>query len=92
MELSCEIFQQNNLGLFDVIDKFEKKFKEIKVEGNRKNVAGVLYLEYDCLSETYYTDSELKTMYMCIESKAWRDSRDKGLIKEDNPMIDDQDL
>ena len=27
----------------DVIENFDKKFKEIKVEGNRKSVAGVLY-------------------------------------------------
>ena len=27
----------------DVIENFDKKFKEMKVEGNRKSVAGMLY-------------------------------------------------
>ena len=30
-------------GGVDVIENFEKKFKQMKVEGNRKSIAGVLY-------------------------------------------------
>ena len=50
----------------DVIDKFEKKFKEIKVEGNRKGVPAVMYTKPDPehLPETYYTEHELEAMYM----------------------------
>ena len=31
----------------DVIENFNKKFKEMKVEGKRKSVTGVLYTEYE---------------------------------------------
>ena len=56
----------------DVIERFEKKFKEIKVEGNRESVAGVIYTDLK-LPETYetkYTESELEALYMGTESEA----------------------
>ena len=31
----------------DIIERFEKKFMDIKVEGNRKSVAGVNYTELE---------------------------------------------
>ena len=42
-------------GGVDVIENFKKKFKEMKVEGNRKRVSEVLYTESEhiCLPETY---------------------------------------
>ena len=54
-----------------VVKRFEKKFKEMKVEGNRKSVAGVMYTEPDPvhtdLPETYYTESELEALHMGTE-------------------------
>ena len=49
------------------VGRFEKKFKEMKVEGNRKGVPAVMYTdivsdgysEPDCLPQTHYTKSEL---------------------------------
>ena len=52
----------------DVIDKFEKKLKEIKVEGKRKAVSSAMYSEK--LPSTYYTETELKAMYIGMESEA----------------------
>ena len=52
-----------------MIKKFEKKFKEIKVVGNRKN-AVVLYSESNCVPDTYYTESELEKIYMGMKNKA----------------------
>ena len=43
----------------NVIDKFEKKYRELKIEGNRKKVA-----------ETMYMESEKETLYMGSESEA----------------------
>ena len=51
----------------DIVEKFEKNFKVIKAEG--KSVPALLYSESvpDKLPESYYTDSELKMMYMGTE-------------------------
>ena len=46
----------------DIIYKFEKKFKEIKVEGKRKAVSSMIYSEK--LPSNYYMETELETMYM----------------------------
>ena len=48
----------------NVIERFEKMFKEIKVKGNRKGVLAVMYTESvpDHLPETHFTKSELETM------------------------------
>ena len=57
----------------DVVENFEKKFKEIKVEGKRKSLkeSTTLYTEKPPL--TYYTKEEqeqIQTMYMGTESYA----------------------
>ena len=53
----------------DVIDKFDKKFKEIRIEGKRKAVlSSTLFSEG--LQSTYYTEAELEAMYMGTESEA----------------------
>ena len=59
-------------GGAQVIENFKRKFKEMKVEGNRKSVAVVLYSKKDSdrLPETHYTEAELNTMYMGAESDA----------------------
>ena len=48
----------------DVIENFNKKFKEMEVEGNRKSVAGVIYTNPESIhTETYetkYTESKLE--------------------------------
>ena len=59
----------------DVIENFDKKFKEMNVEGNRKSVAGVLNTEpsHNDTHEAYetkYTESELKALYKGTESQA----------------------
>ncbi len=48
-----------NEGGENVIDNFEKKYRELKIEGNRKKVA-----------ETMYMESEKETLYMGSESEA----------------------
>ena len=67
------------LGGDNLIKNFEDKFKELQVEGCRKNAVStsVMYtedMEMDVdLPEDHYTDSEMKemeTMYMGTESEA----------------------
>ena len=43
-----------------MIQNFEKKHRELKVEGNRKRVAHTMYNE----SEIMYTESELEMLYI----------------------------
>ena len=64
----------------DVIERFQKKFKEMKVEGNRKSVAGVMYtnLKPPENHQTKYTESKLEALFMGTESEARKDSKDKG--------------
>ena len=57
----------------DVVEIFETKFREIRIEGKRKslNSSSTMYIE--TLSKTYYTEAEQKeieTMYMGGESEA----------------------
>ena len=57
-------------GEEDVVDKFKKKFKEIKVKGRRKSVPSVMYSEHipEKLPDTYYMETELEAIYMGTES------------------------
>ena len=55
----------------DVVANFEKKFKEIKVEGKRKSHASTMYTEP--LPATHYTEAEQKeieALYMGTESES----------------------
>ena len=52
----------------DVVDKFENKFKEISIEGNRKAVSSAMFSEK--LLSTLYTEAELEAMYMGTELEA----------------------
>ena len=61
----------------DIIKKFKEKFKELRVEGYRKDVffASVMYTEdiNKDIPEDHYTESEMKEMekmYMGTESEA----------------------
>ena len=59
-------------GREDVIKRLEKKFKDMKVEGNKKSVTGVMYTDPK-LSETHetkYTEFKLEALYMETESEA----------------------
>ena len=50
----------------DVVERFEEKFKEIKVEGKRKS-HGSSTMYADTLPKTHYTEAEqreMETMYM----------------------------
>ena len=52
----------------DVIHKFKQKFKEIRIEGNRKAVSSTMFSEK--LLSTLYTEAEPEAMYMGTESQA----------------------
>lgn len=55
----------------DVVANFEKKFKEIKVEGKRKSHASIMYTEQ--LLSTYYTEAEhkeIEALYTGTESES----------------------
>ena len=57
----------------DVVERFENKFKEIRIEGKRKshNSSSAMYTEI--LPKTYYTEAEQKeieAMDMGTESEA----------------------
>ena len=46
----------------NVVENFEKKFKEIKIEGKRKASSSAMYTEH--LPRTHYTQAEIEAMYM----------------------------
>ena len=53
----------------DVVENFEKKFKEMKIKGKRKAVSSsAMFTEQ--LPRTHYTEAEIEVMYMGTESKA----------------------
>ena len=57
----------------DVVENFEKKFKEIRVEGKRKSHNSSSTMFTETLPSTYYTEAEQKeieAMYMGTESEA----------------------
>ena len=57
----------------DVVENFEQKFKEIRVEGKRKSHNSSSTLYTDKLPSTYYTEAEqreIEAMYMGTESEA----------------------
>ena len=56
-------------GSVNILKNFEDKFKEMRVEGCRKDASSVMYTEdvNEELPENHYTDTELReieTMYM----------------------------
>ena len=53
----------------DVVDEFEKKFKEIRIDVKRKAVLSSAMFS-EMLPSTYYTEAELEAMYMGTESEA----------------------
>ena len=53
----------------EVVENFEKKFKEIKIEGKRKAVLSSAMFT-DKLSRTYYTEEKIEAIYMGTESEA----------------------
>ena len=61
-------------GSKDILQIFEKKFKEMRVEGCRKDVssASVMYTEDmdEDLPEDHYTEKELEMMYIGTGSEA----------------------
>ena len=52
----------------NVVENFEKKFKEIKIEGKRKVSSSAMYTEH--LPRTHYTEAEIEAMYMGKDSEA----------------------
>ena len=57
----------------NAVDNFEKKFKEIKIEGKRKSHNSYSTMYTETLPKTYYTEAEQKeieAMYMGTESEA----------------------
>ena len=67
----------------DVVERFEKKFKDGKVEGKRKNISTVLYSgsDHDCLLESKYTKEELEALYMGTQSEARKQFQMNGLYQ-----------
>ena len=56
-------------GSLNIIDNFEKKFKEIRIEGKRKAIlSSAMFSEQ--LPRTHYTKAEIEAMYMGTESEA----------------------
>ena len=57
----------------DVVERFETKFREIRIEGKRKSLNSSSTMYTETLPQTYYTEAEQKeieTMYMGGESEA----------------------
>ena len=57
----------------DVVENFEKKFKEIRVEEKRKSLNSSSTMFTETLPSTYYTEAyqkEIEAMYMGTESEA----------------------
>ena len=57
----------------DVVENFEKKFKEIRVEGKRKSLKDSTTHNTESPPTTYYTEAEqeqIEAMYMGKESKS----------------------
>ena len=57
----------------DVVENFEKKFKEIRVEGKRKSLKESTTLYTESPPSTYYTEAEqeqIEAMYMGKESES----------------------
>lgn len=50
------------------MENFEKKLKEIKIEGKRKVSSSAMYTEH--LPRTHYTEVEIEAMYMGKDSEA----------------------
>ena len=64
-----EVVKEN---VADVVEKFEEKFKEIKIEGKRKP-HGSLTMHADTLPTTHFTEAEhreMETLYMGTESES----------------------
>ena len=53
----------------EVIEKFEEKFKEMRIEGKRK-VLSSSTMSTENLPRTHYTETEIEAMYMGTESEA----------------------
>ena len=53
----------------DVVENFEKKFKEIRIKGKRKAVLSSAMFTKK-LPRTHYTEAEIEAMYMGTESEA----------------------
>ena len=52
-----------------MVENFEKKFKDIRIEGKRKAVlSSTIFTEH--LLRTHYTEAEIEAMYMGTESEA----------------------
>ena len=64
----------------DVVKILEKRFKNVKVEGKRKNIPAVLYSESDRdhLPETQYKETELEALYMGTQSEARKQFQRNG--------------
>ena len=74
-------------GGVNVVSNFEKKFKEIKIEGKRKSHTSTMYTKQ--LPATHYTEAEhkeIEALYMGTESESRKDSKgtDPLVNKEDS--------
>ena len=76
----------------DVVENFEQKFKEIRVEGKSKSLNSSSAMYTDKLPSTYYTEKEqeeIEAMYMGTESEARK--RFNGARSQSQPRPQSQD-
>ena len=74
-------------GGLDVVENFEKKFKEIKIEGKRKSVSSsAMFTEQ--LPRTHYIEAEIEAMYIGTESEARKIFQRNNSFNRRRPSFD----
>ena len=73
----------------EVVKNFEKKLKEIKIEGKRKAVSSSAMFN-DKFPRTYYKEEEIEAIYMGTESEARKKFQGKmnGSFNRIRPSFD----
>ena len=71
----------------NVIDNFEKKFKEIRIEGKRKALLSSATFS-EQLPRTHYTEAEIEAMYMGTESEARKRFQRNNSFNRRSPSFD----
>ena len=71
----------------DVFENFEKRFKEIRIEGKRKAVSSsAMFTEQ--LPRTHYTEAEIEVMYIGTESEARKRFQRNNSFNRRRPSFD----
>ena len=75
-------------GGLDVVENFEKKFKEINIEGKRKVSSSAMYTEQ--LLRTHCTETEIEAMYVGKDSEARKILQRNNSFKRRRQSFDGQ--